>query len=199
MIKTLFIFILSLDLYSFGLNQVIKPEKNFKQQKITINNKESIKNYLLNGNFSEVKKFLISNKKYIYAKYSNNENLIHLSVKHRKYELTKFLLRYDFNLSEQNVNGNTPVHLAIYNDDLLMLGLLAKNSRFSKTLGIKNYENLTPVELAKKSKNIDIKKFFDGNELLNLAKNVPNYKNSKSTTKDKRSVQRGNEKIYIGN
>jgi ankyrin repeat protein len=194
----IFCFLISLNLFAFGLNQVLKAQNLQNDGFIKTKDMQDVIDMLQSYSFNDIKTILLNHKELLSETYPNRENLLHLAVKYRRYNLINFLVKNNLDVAKQNSNGNTPLHIAIYNEDLNAVGLLMLSKSFTKALGKANFEFLTPIELAKRSKNADIKAIFTQEDKTKPLQNITNTKSHSETTQ-KRSIQSGNNHIYIGN
>lgn len=82
----------------------------------------------------------------------SKENALHLAVKHEdntSLHLVDFLVQNSTNISQQNLDGNTPLHLCILNNKSEPLKLLLRSSA---NVNIVNNNDKTPLQLAKELK-----------------------------------------------
>ncbi len=174
--------------FSFNQANTISPEnlKYNKVDNITIINRFKTRDIPWIINFLQNNK---NNLKEITLQ--NQNNLLHLSVNYKIYKAIKFLLSYGFDIALQNDEGNTPLHIAIAKQDIRSIDLLMKSNSFSKALNIKNHLGLSPLDLAKKSKNDLIKKAFKKEDFSRI-KLFEEKKHNKS-------ISYGNNRIYLGN
>ncbi len=184
-------------LFGFSTNNIIK---NNSSDSIYFSFKDntSIKDFILSQNDKKIISLLQKNKNLIKYIFANQENFLHIAVKYKKYGLIKYLLSTNINASKQNSQGNTPLHIALYSNDPEAIGLLLKSSKILKSLGIKNYNNLTPVNLARKSKDCLIQSLFFNISCKDKVLTKPTIPTISKPYKKKNYYNFGNNKIYIG-
>ena len=187
--KFVIILLFYIDIFAFSVQQMENRSKNFND----LRNDFSVE-FIRNDSENDIIEKLSKSKIKIDKTFIYGDNLAHLSIKYRKYKLLSFLIKNHFDISLQNSNGNTPLHIALYNDDYKAINILLKSNYFTNSLDKINYQLLTPVELAKKSKNCYIQQIFNSN--INCNESVILQKQNEIK---KRNMNYGNKKIYIGN
>ncbi len=193
--KKIFLLLIYANLHPFSLTENMLNTNKY-------NNRTFIKTIKYEDFIKIVKK----DSSLIFKKFSHGQTLLHLIVQEKRYKLLKYLSKKDLSVSIQDSNGNTPLHLALYNKDYEAIKLLMDYSDFTKSFDKKNYQHLTPLEMAK-SAPCYIKEIFFVNTECTETYNIPRskfiqkreeYLKNRSDKKRFKIFNYGNNKVYIG-
>lgn len=96
----------------------------------------------------------------------NEENALHSAALNGHVEATKILLKKGVNPNQQNIDGCTPLHHAVLNNQLNVVSLLTVHPKIN--LGIKNNAGQTALDIAKNRKNVEMCALFEQEKNDNL-------------------------------
>ncbi|KAL9382642.1 hypothetical protein Peur_025677 [Populus x canadensis] len=88
---------------------------------------------------------------------SKRQNILHVAAESGRHRVVKYILRnqnLEPLINEQDLDGNTPLHLASKNGRSIATFTLVRNPIVKKRRGIANGENLTPYDVAEKQSKI---------------------------------------------
>ena len=82
----------------------------------------------------------------IYKTSGRQQTLIHLFADEGNTDAIKYLMKYNFDVNQKDVDGNTPLHLAVMNNHYSTCKCLCSQPKIS--LNIKNNVNESPLDIA---------------------------------------------------
>jgi ankyrin repeat protein len=88
---------------------------------------------------------------------SKRQNILHVAAESGRHQVVKYILRkknLEPLINEQDLDGNTPLHLASKNGRSIATFTLVRNPIVKERIGIANGENLTPYDVAEKQSKI---------------------------------------------
>jgi ankyrin repeat protein len=97
---------------------------------------------------------------------NNEENALHSATLNGHVDATKVLLKKGVNPNQQNIDGCTPLHHAVLNNQLKVVNLLTLHPKIN--LGIKNNAGQTALDIALTKKNPDLCALFEQEKNDNL-------------------------------
>ncbi|EAY18466.1 hypothetical protein TVAG_083190 [Trichomonas vaginalis G3] len=86
------------------------------------------------------------------------DTLIHIFAENGYCDALKYFMKYEHDINKQDKDGNTPLHLAILNEEYEICKYLCNYSGINKK--IKNNEKETPLDIARRLNLNDIKKML---------------------------------------
>ncbi|KAJ6952711.1 protein ACCELERATED CELL DEATH 6-like [Populus alba x Populus x berolinensis] len=127
---------------------------------------------------------------------SKRQNILHVAAESGRYRVVKYILgnkNLEALINKQDLDGNTPLHLASKNGRSITAFTLVRNSMVMKDKA--NGENLTPYEVAKKQSKM-VEAEFSGEPILNGKDNNVDPKSGDSNPKsdDKREKPQTKDK-----
>lgn len=182
---------LDLDDYFIGISSSTNDSININTDD---KNMSQLFDLILNNEFDNFKKKIITNKNFINKMTNRGIYLLHYSCYKKKHNFTSYLLHLGANPSNYDIFGKTAFHYAIISKDIDIINILIL---YENNFNIKDIDGNTPLHYAISQGNISII-----NKLLDINVN-PLIKNNKNITAIEYSIP--NNKIldimknYINN